>query len=216
MTHRNFTALDSCLLPTSAIPRTIPTLFHFNYNTIRTDVDTQGNPWFVAADVCAALGIKNSRDALVTLDPDEKGVAITDTLRGAQSFATVNEAGLYELIFRSRKREAKDFKRWVKQTVLPAIRKDGMYVQGEENLFGGCLTDDDYDKAIEVAQAYVAGLFKAKALKKKAEHQEEKDARYTALKMLSRGRTRRRNGPSRYQGRPPENFLTPPLTTTEA
>lgn len=196
MTHRTPTAMDSRFPPISATPKRTPTLFQFNDNAIRTDVDTQGKPWFVGADVCAALGIKNSRDALSKLDPDEKGVAITDTLRGVQSFATVNEAGLYELIFRSRKPEAKDFKRWVKQTVLPAIRKDGMYVQGEENLFAGCVSDGDYDKAIEVAQAHVAGLFKAKALQKKTEHQEEKDARHTALKMLSRGRTRRRKGPT--------------------
>jgi prophage antirepressor-like protein len=195
MINRTPTAMDTLTPMFTTTPDHTPSLFHFNDNVIRTDVDHQGSPWFVAADVCAALGIKNNRDALATLDPDEKGVAITDTLRGLQSFATVNEAGLYELIFRSRKPEAKDFKRWVKQTVLPAIRKDGMYAQGEENLFAGCVTDGDYDKAIEVAEAHVAGLFKAKALQKKAEHQAEKDARYTALKMLSRGRTRRRKGP---------------------
>lgn len=179
----------------NAIPNPTPSLFHFNDNAIRTGVDHQGNPWFVAADVCAALDIRNSRQALAKLDDDEKGVISSDTLGGIQSIAIVNEAGLYELIFRSRKPEAKDFKRWVKQTVLPAIRKDGMYVQGEEYLFAGCVTDGDYDKAIEVAQAHITELFEAKALQKKAEHQAEKDARYTALKMLSRGRTRRRKGP---------------------
>ena len=76
-------------------------------------------------------------------------------------------------MFRSRKPEAKDFKRWVKQTVLPAIRKDGMYVQGEENLFAECVTDGDYDTAIEVAEAHVAELFKAKVLRKKGKHIEE-------------------------------------------
>ena len=54
-----------------------------------------GEPWFVAKDVCNALSIKNSRDALSRLDDDEKGVASTDTLGGEQQVQTVNEAGLY-------------------------------------------------------------------------------------------------------------------------
>lgn len=185
--HPNTPSIANNTAPTS--------LFHFQDNDIRTAVDFLGNPWFAAVDVCAALDIKNSRQAMTRLDDDEKGVINSDTNRGSRSVATVNESGLYELIFRSRKPEAKAFKRWVKQSVLPALRKDGMYVQGEENLFANCVTDGDYDKAIEVAQAHIAELFKAKALQKKAEHLEEKDARYTALRMMSRGRTRRRKGP---------------------
>jgi prophage antirepressor-like protein len=180
--------------PSSASPTTPTSLFHFQDNIIRTAVDVLGNPWFAAADVCAALDIKNSRQALTKLDDDEKGVTTNDTLGGAQSIATVNEAGLYELIFRSRKPEAKNFKRWVKHTVLPALRKDGLYVQGEENLFAGCVTEGDYHKVIELAQAHIAELFKAKALQKKAEHQEEKDGRYSGLRLLNQGRKRRRKG----------------------
>jgi len=84
-------------------------------------------PWFVAADVCAALTIGNSRDALDRLDADEKGVGSIDTLGGLQQLATVNESGLYSLILGSRKPEAKPFKRWVTSEVLPAIRKTGAY-----------------------------------------------------------------------------------------
>lgn len=84
-------------------------------------------PWFVAADVCAALTIGNSRDALDRLDADEKGVGSIDTLGGLQQLATVNESGLYSLILGSRKPEAKPFKRWVTGEVLPAIRKTGGY-----------------------------------------------------------------------------------------
>ena len=65
-------AMDTPTPIFTATPDHTPSLFHFNDNAIRTDVDHQGNPWFVAADVCAALGIKNSRDALATLDPDER------------------------------------------------------------------------------------------------------------------------------------------------
>lgn len=94
--------------------------------TVRAMLRDDG-PWFVAADVCAALTIGNSRDALDRLDADEKGVGSIDTLGGLQRLATVNESGLYSLILGSRKPEAKPFKRWVTSEVLPAIRKTGAY-----------------------------------------------------------------------------------------
>lgn len=83
--------------------------------------------WFVAADVCAHLGVANSRDALSRLDDDEKGVVSTDTLGGEQQVAAVNEPGLYSLVLSSRKPEAKRFKRWITHEVLPALRKTGKY-----------------------------------------------------------------------------------------
>ena len=91
-----------------------------------------GDPWFAAVDVCAAIGIANSRDALVSLDDDEKGVALTDTLGGAQSLSVVSEPGLYCLILRSRDAtkpgtRAHAFRRWVTHDVLPAIRRTGAY-----------------------------------------------------------------------------------------
>lgn len=58
--------------------------FNFDGATIRTTTGADGEPWFVAADVCAALGIANSRDAVARLDDDEKGVATTDTLGGVE------------------------------------------------------------------------------------------------------------------------------------
>lgn len=90
-------------------------------------VGTADAPWFVAKDVCAALGIANYRDAVSSLEEDEKGVALTDTLGGAQEMATVNESGLYALIFRSRKEQARVFRKWVTSEVLPQIRKAGRY-----------------------------------------------------------------------------------------
>lgn len=86
-----------------------------------------GEPWFVAADVCRALEIANNRDALTRLEQDEKGVALTDTPGGAQEVTIVNEPGLYTLVLGSRKPEAKAFKRWVTHEVIPSIRKHGMY-----------------------------------------------------------------------------------------
>lgn len=84
-------------------------------------------PWFVAGDVCRVLGIANVPDAVGSLDEDEKGIASTDTLGGPQRVRIVNEPGLYSLILRSRKPEAKTFKRWVTHEVLPAIRQTGRY-----------------------------------------------------------------------------------------
>lgn len=96
------------------------------FGQVRT-VSIDGEPWFVAADVCRAIEIANSRDAVAKLDDDEKGVGSTDTLGGKQKMQIVNEPGLYSLVLGSRKPEAKAFKRWITHEVLPAIRKTGSY-----------------------------------------------------------------------------------------
>lgn len=89
-----------------------------------------GEPWFVAADVCAALSIENNRDAVSRLDLDDVGSTdIIDSMGRRQSATTINESGLYSLILGSRKPEAKRFKRWVTSEVLPEIRKTGGYQQ---------------------------------------------------------------------------------------
>lgn len=93
---------------------------------VRT-VRINGEPWFVARDVCAALGLANGRMAVARLDTDEKGVSQIDTPGGVQELAVVNEAGLYELIVRSDKPAAKTFRRWVTHEVLPEIRRTGRY-----------------------------------------------------------------------------------------
>lgn len=98
------------------------------FGTVRV-VDVNGEPWFVAKDVCECLDIGNSRDAVAALDEDEKGVDSIDTPGGAQEMSIISEAGLYSLILRSRKPEAKAFKRWITHEVLPAIRKTGGYGQ---------------------------------------------------------------------------------------
>ncbi|WP_432291247.1 phage antirepressor [Olsenella uli] len=98
------------------------------FGTIRAVRGEDGEPMFVAKDVCAALEVKNSRDALARLDDDEKGVVLTDTPGGEQQMQAVNEAGLYVLVLGSRKPEARAFKRWVTHEVLPALRRDGGYM----------------------------------------------------------------------------------------
>lgn len=93
-----------------------------------------GQPWFIAKDVCDVLGLGNVAQALSKLDEDERGITDVDTLGGTQSVSTVNESGLYALVFKSRKAQAKAFKKWVTSVVLPAVRKDGGYIRGEELL----------------------------------------------------------------------------------
>ena len=90
-------------------------------------VEQDGEPWFVAKDVCNCLELSNSRKALSRLDDDEKGVTLSDTLGGRQEMATVNEYGLYSLVLSSRKPEAKEFKRWITHEVIPSIRKYGSF-----------------------------------------------------------------------------------------
>lgn len=86
-----------------------------------------GGPWIAAGDICLALGLSNASAAVASLDDDEKGITIADTLGGPQEIRIVNESGLYSLMFRSRKPEAVAFRKWVTSEVLPAIRKTGGY-----------------------------------------------------------------------------------------
>ena len=104
-----------------------PVPFDYSGQSVRM-VEINGEPWFVARDVCAVLGIRNVGNVLAALDEDEKGIRSTDTLGGPQDLVIVNESGLYAILLRSRKPEAKPFRRWVTSEVLPAIRKNGAYV----------------------------------------------------------------------------------------
>lgn len=104
-------------------------VFDFNSAAVRVCLQ-DGEPWFVAADVCRVLEIANSRDAVAGLDDDEKGVGSTDTLGGPQKVSLISESGLYALVFKSRKPEAKVFRKWLTAEVLPALRKVGAYAVG--------------------------------------------------------------------------------------
>lgn len=95
-------------------------------------VMVKDEPLFVAKDVCDVLGISNSRDAMNRLDEDEKAMSVLPTQFGKKSMNMVNESGLYNLIFQSRKPEARAFRKWVTQEVLPNIRKYGFYMTPEK------------------------------------------------------------------------------------
>lgn len=107
------------------------TLSTFSYNSlaVRTEVKDD-EVWFVAKDVCSALGFANSRDAISRHVDKNYDVAfhdIIDKLGRKQEVMLINESGLYCLIFGSKKPEALKFKHWVTHEVLPTIRKSGSY-----------------------------------------------------------------------------------------
>lgn len=100
--------------------------FSYDYRQVRTAI-IAGSPWFVAADLVELLDIERVHDAVRGLDYDEKGTEIIRTPGGDQRLTVVSEPGLYSLILRSRKPEAKKLKRWVTHEVLPQIRRTGSY-----------------------------------------------------------------------------------------
>lgn len=119
------------------------------FGTIRT-VIIDGEPWFVAKDVCDILGIKNPTDAL------NKGLEDFERARfnlGRQGEANIiSESGFYTLVIRSRKQVAKPFRIWVTREVLPTIRKTGQYVAGDRNKVESMVEDMGCNMKIAYAQ----------------------------------------------------------------
>ena len=113
----------------------LPTEFRFDESPVRAVVQDD-EPWFVAKDVCDILGIDNPSQAVGRLDDDEKGITNTYTTAGLREMLTVNESGVYSLVFTSRKPEAKRFRKWVTSEVLPEIRKTGGYRRPETEFAG--------------------------------------------------------------------------------
>ena len=116
-------------------------VFTFEEREVRV-VDRDGAPWWVAKDVCEVLGLDIASGAR-GLEDDEKALQIMQTLGGSQEMTIISEAGLYSLILRSRKPEAKRFKRWVTHDVLPAIRTTGAYVLPGSEAVMKALTNPD-------------------------------------------------------------------------
>lgn len=129
------------------------------FGEVRT-IEKNGEPWFVAADVCKALEL--DRTAVRRLDEDEKGVHSTHTLGGEQQIGVVSEAGLYTLVLGSRKPEAKAFKRWITHEVIPTIRRHGAYAT--ETTIESIIADPE------------SGIKLLQALKAEQEHRKEAEA----------------------------------------
>ena len=107
------------------------------FNFMGTDVRVivkDDEPWFVASDVCDVLGISKPRNSVALLDDDEKGAHSMGTLGGKQDMTIISEAGMYTLALRSRKPQAKPFRRWVTHEVLPAINRTGTYTKPQTQL----------------------------------------------------------------------------------
>lgn len=103
-------------------------LFNFCGSDVRV-LERDGEPWFVLSEVCNAVGVKSSRDTKARLSSEDVNtVVLNDGKRGNPNRTIINESGLYNVIFMSRKPEAQDFKRWVTNEVLPSIRKHGAYM----------------------------------------------------------------------------------------
>ena len=109
----------------------IQTFNNPEFGTVRAVRGDDGEPLFVAKDVCAALSIAPT--AASRLDDDEKGLRLTQTPGGEQNVLLVTEPGFYKLVMRSRKPEAKAFQRWVTHEVLPALRREGGYMVARED-----------------------------------------------------------------------------------
>lgn len=124
-----------------------------NFGEIRT-VTIDNNVWFVASDICKALEIANTTQAVQRLEDDEKSMLNIGLSGGATN--CVNEYGLYSLVLASRKESAKKFKRWITHDVIPSIRKHGMYAKDE--------LLDNPDLLISVAQELKAEREKNKVL----------------------------------------------------
>lgn len=115
-------------------------------------VEKDGEPWFVAADVCKALELGETHVAMRRLDDDEKDRYLIPTPGGDQESSIVNEPGLYSLVLGSRKPEAKAFKRWITHEVIPSIRKTGGYIADQEAMS----PEELMAKALMVAQKTLA------------------------------------------------------------
>ena len=102
-------------------------IFNYNSTEIRT-IQKDGEPWFVLRDVCNVLGLGTPARVAERLDTDEVSQThITDSMGRQQEMTIINESGLYNVILRSDKPEAKPFRKWVTSEVLPTIRRHGMY-----------------------------------------------------------------------------------------
>lgn len=137
----------------------IPFTFDVTGQTVRT-VLVDGEPWFVAKDVAEVLEYSRSRNMTRMLDDDEVRAHNLRSNEGLREYQIISESGLYSVTISSRRPEAKAFRKWVTGTVLPSLRKDGMYIAGEEHVVTGELSEDELIlKAHELLMKKVERLY---------------------------------------------------------
>ena len=111
------------------------TIFKYEENKLVRTMNINGEPWFVLKDVCEVLGLSTPARVAERLDSDEVSQAhLIDSVGRSQEMTIISESGLYNVILRSDKPEAKPFRKWVTAVVLPSIRKNGGYIAGQEEL----------------------------------------------------------------------------------
>lgn len=140
-------------------------VFHYQDNQVRT-IDRDGQPWFVLKDVCEVLGLGSPHKVAERLDEDERNqIPVIDSIGRKQEMSVISESGLYNVILRSDKPEAKPFRRWVTGEVIPSIRKHGVYATAEtaEKLI------NDPDFLIQTFTALKEEREKRQALEEQAE-----------------------------------------------
>lgn len=132
--------------------------FNFDGIQVRLIMDLWGNPWWVAADVCAVLGIRDVSDAVSRVDEADRG--LTSIRSGGQNrqMLTVNESGLYDLVLDSRKPEARRFRRWIISEVLPSLRRTGSYSMVPKSFAEALELAAQQQRKIEAAQEKIAEL----------------------------------------------------------
>lgn len=137
--------------------------FDFQQNQVRV-ATIDGEPWFLASDVCHILGLTNARKAVSRLDDDERKLlknnsvtngygVMNQVLNENQQINLVNESGLYSLVFASRKPEAKMFRKWVTSDLLPTIRKTGSYRLTPDSREADTLRDELQSIELAIAMA---------------------------------------------------------------
>jgi len=148
--------------------------FPMTGDAVRTIRGSDGEPWLVASDVARVLGFTHTPHMTRLLDPEDKGVQKVDTPGGPQSLTIINEGGVYGAVFSSRRPEAREFRRWVKHEVLPAIRKYGSY-NAEPQL-------PDFSNPAEAARAWAEQYEQKQIAQRQAQEQQERaEAQATVL-----------------------------------
>lgn len=172
------------------------TTYDFNDNIVRV-IDIDGQPWFVASDVCRAIGYAvksngsvNTTHSLRILDTDEVNTPPMSVGKGGGRAAKIiSESAVYKLVMRSDKPEAREFQNWVTKVVLPAIRKDGGYVMGEEKVATGEMSEDELIiRAMQMQQAKVDRLRAELAAEsqKRVEAEGERDTVFGTLAQANK------------------------------
>lgn len=149
-------------------------IFNYNENQIRT-VEKDGEPWFVLKDVCDVLALGSPHKVSDRIDADERNlIPLIDSIGRSQDMVIINESGLYNVILRSDKPEAKPFRKWVTSEVLPTIRKHGMYA-----------TADTLDKMIASPEFGIQLLTKLKEEQEKRKELEAQIKEDEPLKVFA-------------------------------